>query len=701
MSDPAQLRSALFEPEAVAIIGASEEAGKVASRPVQFLTRHGFAGEVFPINPRRTTVLGRTCYPSLGDLPRKVDQAYILLPTDPAMAAVEDCVRHGVKAVSILADGFAEAGAAGQALQHRLTEMLAGTGCRLLGPNSLGLLRTWNGLSMTANAAFAQDKLLRGRYSVLSQSGSLIGTFYSRGKTRGIGFANLVSVGNEADLSIGEIGECLVDDERTDAFLLFLETIRHADRLADFARAAHRAGKPIVAYKLGRSEVGAELAVSHTGALVGSDRAADALLRDLGISRVNVFEALLESPPLLRRPKRPGSNRAATMLTTTGGGAAMVADQLGLLGVDVAGIDALVRGRLLERGIEIKPGRIADLTLAGTRYETLRAIIDELLATRDVGVLALVIGSSAEFLPQQTVAPIVDAVKAAPPGHPPVAVFLVPHAEQAMHMLAEADIPCFRTPEACADAIRAWAEARVPRTPVQARLAAEVTDLIAHSGARSNEREALRVFAECGVACVQQMMFPVEEILRSKSLAGLPTFPVVAKLVSADLPHKTDAGAVTLDIRTLQELQAATERMLASARRYAPAAHIEGVLVQQQRPAVGEVLLGLRRDPSVGAVLTLGMGGVAAEVYRDIALRIAPITPAEAAEMFEDVKGFALLKGFRGKPRGDLAALATAAARFSELAADARIVEAEINPILVLPEGQGVVAVDGLLVMSS
>jgi len=208
------------------------------------------------------------------------------------------------------------------------------------------------------------------------------------------------------------------------------------------------------------------------------------------------------------------------------------------------------------------------------------------------------------------------------------------------------------------------------------------------------------VFAECGVACVQQTMIPVEDTLNAKPHAGLPTFPVVAKLVSTDLPHKTDAGAVTLDVRTLQELQAAIERMLASARRYAPDAHIEGVLVQQQCLAVGEVLLGLRRDPSVGAVLTLGMGGIAAEVYRDIALRIAPITPAEAAEMFEDVKGFALLKGFRGKPRGDLAALATAAARFSELATDARIVEAEINPILVLPEGQGVVAVDGLLVMS-
>ena len=240
---------------------------------------------------------------------------------------------------SILADGFAEAGEAGQARQQKLIDLVAGSGTRILGPNSLGLVRTWNGLSMTANAAFARDRLTPGRCTVLSQSGSLIGTFVSRGRMRGIGFSNLVSVGNEADLSIGEIGDCLIDDPKTDVFVLFLETIRHVETLAAFARSAAAAGKPVLAYKLGRSDIGAELAVSHTGALVGSDAAADALLRDLGIARVNIFETLLEAPPLFTGRRAASKMPRVTMLTTTGGGGAMVADQLGTFGIDVDGVD--------------------------------------------------------------------------------------------------------------------------------------------------------------------------------------------------------------------------------------------------------------------------------------------------------------------------------------------------------------------------
>ncbi len=379
MNNQAHLRRALFEPEAVAIVGASNEAGKTTGRPLDFLIRHGFAGDIFPINSRRDSVLGRQSYRDLSAVPRPVDLAYIVLPTEPAMRAVEDCVRQGVKAIAILADGFAETGAAGKALQDRLCAMVAGTGSRIVGPNSLGVVRTWNGLSMTANAAFAHEQLLRGRCAVLSQSGSLIGAFISRGRVRGIGFSNLVSVGNEADLSIGEIGQCLVDDPQTDSFLLFLETVRHADKLAAFAEAAQVAGKPILAYKLGRSNVGAELAVSHTGALVSSDAAADAFLRDLGIARVTVFEALFEAPPLLRgrRPRKDAPS--VTMMTTTGGGAAMVADQLGLYGVDLKGVDEDSRESLAQQGISIKPGRIIDLTLAGTRYEVVRAIMDKLL----------------------------------------------------------------------------------------------------------------------------------------------------------------------------------------------------------------------------------------------------------------------------------------------------------------------------------
>jgi acetate---CoA ligase (ADP-forming) len=698
MNNKAPLHRALFEPEVVAIVGASNEAEKTTGRPLDFLIRHGFAGDIFPINPRRDHVLGRRSYPDLGAVPRPVDLAYILLPTEPAMLAVEDCVRHGVKVIAILADGFAETGAAGRALQDQLRSLVVGSGSRIIGPNSLGIVRTRNGLSMTANAAFARERLPRGRYAVLSQSGSLIGTFVSRGRVRGIGFSNLVSVGNEADLSIGEIGECLIDDPETDSFLLFIETIRHADKLAAFAGAAHAAGKPILAYKLGRSDVGAELAVSHTGALVGSDAAADVFLRELGIGRVTIFEALFEAPPLLcgRRPRKEAPS--VTMMTTTGGGAAMVADQLGLYGIGVKGVDDDSRESLAQQGINIKSGRIIDLTLAGTRYQVVRAIMDKLLTVPHTEALVAVIGSSAESLPQQTVAPIVDAVKAAPADHPPVAVFLVPQADAALTMLTEASIACFRTAESCADAIRAWAQTRPMRVPPRVVADASVSATIAGKQAGWTEHDALNLFTQLGVPCVAQHNLTVDHVLGGEPLPPDIRFPLVAKLSSPDIPHKTEAGAVTLGISSADALRGATQKMLAAAKVYAPTARIDGVLLQPQLAAAGEVLLGLRWDPCIGPILTLGMGGTTTEIYRDIALRLAPITASEAAEMLTSVKGLALLRGYRGRPLGDLAALAAAAAAFSRLAAYPEIREAEINPLLVMPIGHGVVAVDGLVV---
>ena len=701
MTDPGNLRQSMFEPGAVAIVGASDEVGKIAARPLQFLIRHGFAGDIFPVNARRQTVLGRQAYPSVSALPREVDQAYIVLPTDAVMLAVEDCVRNGVKAVSVLADGFAETGETGKALQQRLVGIIANSDCRLIGPNSLGLVRTWNGLSMTANAAFAHDSLNRGGATVLSQSGSLMGTFVSRGRQRGFGFSNLVSVGNEADLSVGEIGLSLIDDKKTDCFLLFLETIRHGDTLEAFARAAYAAGKPVLAYKLGRSNIGAELAVSHTGALIGSDAAADAFLRDIGIPRVGVFEALFEAAPLFRAKRNveaePGNRKPhVTMLTTTGGGAAMVADQLGLSGVDVEGVDDTSRAALETQGITIKPGRIADLTLTGTRYKTVRAIIDQLLVSAGTKLIVSVIGSSAEFFPQQTVAPIIDAVSAAAPGHPPIAVFLVPQAGEAMTMLAAAGIACFRTPESCAEAIRVWLQSRPPRTQLKAVLPPLAARLIAEKGSGWTETQALALISACGVATANQFTVTVDDILLRRPLPDGVVFPLVAKLVSSDLPHKTDAGAVTLGIGSLDGLCAATRQMLASAHAYAPQARIRYVLLQQQLESVGEVLVGLQRDPSVGPVITVGVGGIATELYREIALRLAPVSVDEAREMIEAVKALRLLRGFRGRPHGDIDALAEAVACFSQLAAESTIVEAEINPLLVLPVGQGVAAVDGL-----
>src|SRR5438105_7162467 len=271
-----RLAEALFKPRAVALIGVSDDADKTAGRPLRFLRKHGYAGPIYPINPNRSAVQGERAFARIGDAPGPVDHAYILVNTPGVGAAVAACAEAGVAVATILASGFAEAGAEGRERQRRIVEIARGHGMRLVGPNSLGIVNTQAPLALTANAAFATEALPRGRLTVLSQSGSLIGTLVSRGAARGIGFGKLISVGNEADLSVGEIGAALADDPETDAFLLFLETIRAREEMARFASLAHRSGKPIIAYKLGRSDVGQALAVSHTGAMVGSDAAVDA-----------------------------------------------------------------------------------------------------------------------------------------------------------------------------------------------------------------------------------------------------------------------------------------------------------------------------------------------------------------------------------------------------------------------------------------
>ncbi|HXJ00174.1 MAG TPA: CoA-binding protein, partial [Micropepsaceae bacterium] len=291
------LRDALFSPRSVALVGASDDASKTAARPLRFLRQAGFAGTIYPINPKRDTVLGERAWPSLAALPQIPDHAYILAPTEAVIPAVEECAAVGVPVVTILASGFGEAGSEGAHRERQLRAILARSGMRMVGPSSLGVVNLHAHLLLTANAAFAEPKLPAGRIFVASHSGSMIGALVSRGLARGIGFSGLVSVGNEIDLSIGEICASTLDDAETGGYLLFLETIRKGEELRAFALAAAERGKPIIAYKLGRSEAAAELAVSHTGALAGEDDVAEAFLKDCGIARVETFEAALEGLP--------------------------------------------------------------------------------------------------------------------------------------------------------------------------------------------------------------------------------------------------------------------------------------------------------------------------------------------------------------------------------------------------------------------
>ncbi|TBB14926.1 CoA-binding protein (plasmid) [Rhizobium ruizarguesonis] len=685
---------ALFAPTTIALIGASGDQSKHTSRPQRTLRKHGYQGTIIPINPNRDEVGGDKAYPSVLDVPGKVDHAFIMVPRNAVADAIAQCAEKGVAVATIFTDGFAETGDDGRRLQEDIVTTARNGGVRLLGPNCSGIYSSKPSVALSINAAVEKLDIVPGPLAIISQSGSMTGGLMSRGLGRGVGFSRIVSIGNECDLSVGEISEWLVEDPETGAILLFLETFRMAPRLAQAARRAVEAGKPIIAYKLGRSDVGRDLAASHTGAMAGGDEVANAFFRDNGILRVDCLETLFELPIMLRG-QRPSKQHRVAVMTTTGGGAATVVDRLGTLGVDVVPPSETVVEKLALKGINIPTGRLTDLTLAGTKTEVYSAVAGALLGSDHCDLLVAIAGSSAQFQPEITVGPLVEADK----NGKPLAVFIAPHARVGLDQLAEAGIAGFRTPETCADAVNAWSKWSTPivrPVPDQKLVAAVQRTIDALEGRSPNEVDAGKVFEEIGVATA-----PTQVIHSADDTIGLK-FPVVAKVLSADVPHKTDAGGVVLGIKDAAALPEAAKAILKGVGSKHPEAKIDGILVQQmERGGLAEVILGFRRDPEVGPIVVLGVGGILAEVYKDAAIRMAPTTLEEARSMIDEVKGLAVIRGYRGLPRGDCDALAQAVVSMSHLASIASIADAEINPLFVKPEGEGVVAVDGLIVLTN
>lgn len=711
----ASLYHALFAPRSLAVIGQSDDPGKTAGRPLRFLRRAGFAGRVYAVNARRREVLGEPAFPSLEALPEVPEHAYVVTGAEAAMAAVEACGRLGVAVVTVLTDGFAEQGPQGIARETRLKEIVAATGLRIVGPSSLGIVNLRNGALITANAAFDESDLPTGKIFAASHSGGMIGTLLSRGKACGIGFAGLVSVGNEVDLSLGDICSATLEDPDIAGYVLFLETLRHAARLRTFAERAAAAGRPVLAYKLGRSETARELATTHTGALAGEDDVANAFLRACGIARVETLSALIEGLPLLTRVPASREKRVPriAVVTTTAGGAAMVVDPLASRGVDVAAPSAATYAKFDAAGIKVARSRLIDLTLAGTRYEAMKTALDILTMAPEFDLVVPVVGSSARFHPELAVQPIIDCARDNRAGARPLAVFLVPDAPQARRALGAAGIANFYTPEACADAVAAALQRRPPqsdrpgqredgpqapdRRPTAADRLRRPPPLIpsfsaAHptllgSSHALDEWDSGLLFDHLGIPRAPCVAFGMDD-----AMPALPFgYPVAVKVLSRDITHKSDAGGVALGIADHGALQAA----VAALRARLPDA--KRVLVQPMIAGIGEALIGYRIDPDVGPLVLVAAGGIFAELYRDRSLRLAPVDLATAHDMIGEVKAFKALAGFRGRPEGDLAALAEAIVALSQLAADPSVIEAEANPVIVRPRGAGVVAVDAVV----
>lgn len=691
MTSGAALAQALLDPRSVALVGASDDAGKTAGRPLKFLRAAGFKGAIYPINPNRASVQGEKAYPDLASLPEVPEHVFILTPTESVLDTVRESARLGVKVVTVLASGFAESGPQGVEREEALRALSRDTGIRVLGPSSLGVVNPGTGLVLTANAAFAEPDLPSGRVFVASHSGSMIGALVSRGKARGIGFAGLVSVGSEADLSVGEICASTLDDPAIEGYLLFLESLRHGAELRAFATEAARRGKPVIAYKLGRSDAAAEMAATHTGALAGEDDVADAFLKDLGVARVGILEALLESFPLAKRLHLPDPGKALRrvgVVTTTGGGAAMAVDQLGIRDVTVEPPSHATLAKLNAAGILASAGRVLDLTLAGTRYDVMKKALDIMLEAPEFDLVLAVVGSSARFQPQLAVKPIIDSAAS----EKPLAAMLVPDAPEALASLTAAGVPCFRSPEACAETIASVFARRRPGTPPASQQASCAT-------ARSlSEAQAYAVLDQLGVPHA-----PVVTMRLSAPPTALPfDFPVVAKVCSVHIQHKTEVGGVLLGINSPAELAAALATLSTNIAERAPGVECDQALVQPMCKGLTEVLVGYRIDPEAGPIIMLAAGGIWAEVARDRSIRLAPVGVEIARDMIGEVRALRTVSGLRGRQRGDLEALAQAVSALSQLAVrpELRIAEAEVNPLLVMPEGRGVLAVDALILRS-
>jgi acyl-CoA synthetase (NDP forming) len=695
MSDKAIDRTsalrALFRPSSVAVVGASADASKTGGRPVNYLLKHGYAGRIYPINPKVEEIAGLKCYSSLEELPEAPEAAIVLLGAERANVAVKQLAELGTKLAIVLASGFSEAGEAGRARQEELRQ--AAGNMRILGPNTIGAMDLAEKIVLSASGALEVGDLPVGGISVASQSGGILGALLSRGAARGIGFNKLATTGNEVDIDLADLIDYYADDSQTKVIAAYIEGIRSVERFRQAAWKARRAGKPIVVFKVGRSASGARAAVSHTGAMAGEDRVYDMLFRQCGIIRAERFLDLLDVPAMLVTARNMAGRRVA-VLTSTGGAGSLVADSCGVAGLDVPLLDdATARGLAdILKADEPMTGNPVDVTLAGVKPDVMTASTEMLLKSPSVDGVVVVVGSSALAQPEIAV----NAIKnGASKSTKPLIAYVSPYAPHIVSELNRQGIPAYTDPETCAVALQAALP--LPVADVEERPEVSFSAPEGLPVGTLDEAESRDLFANFGLSGADQRI--VTTVSEATAAAAELGGRVVLKVLSSEIAHKSDVGGVKvgLDTATVGPALEAMTSHLATQGLPKP----QGFLVQKMLSGGVEVILGLRRDPQLGPLVLLGAGGVFAELANDSTIRLLPLAESDAREMVAELRLSRILTGYRGGKQYDVEALVAAILSLSRMGASLgdRLLEAEINPLFVMPQGEGVAAADALVVL--
>jgi acyl-CoA synthetase (NDP forming) len=698
---PGEGLDALMQPRSIAIIGASQDPTKIGGRPVELLRRYGYAGHIYPVNPKASMVQGLQAYPSMEALPEAPDLAIVAVDAEKAPEAVEQCAARGVRSVVVFSSGFAELGEKGRAMQERLRVAAHRTGMRVLGPNCLGAVSVADRSIATFSIVLEHSLPAAGSLGIVSQSGNL-GSYTMRlASQRGVGVSRFITTGNECDIDIADGIAWFARDPATKVILCALETCRDAGRLISALEEARDAGKPVIALKIGTSEAGQAAAASHTGALAGSDAVFDAMFARCGAVRVHSIEALIDlgqAASILLPDRLPRGSRVA-LLAASGGFGVLLADAAQAVGLSLPELSEATQRTILELVPFASARNPVDATAQmSSRPDLLQKILSAVVADDRCDAVVVPLPFSLYMPRLRSV--YMEALRFIRKQYPDRPVILcVDGPEDALAELHALGYPTVSSFDGCCALVAALArlQAAAQRSKGESPPALERAPPLSPDAFR-HELGAKGALAEAGVPVLTERLAPdANAAARAAAEIG---YPVVLKIASRDLPHKTEVGGVALGLASEAEVRQAFAEMLQRVARKAPQAAVDGVIVAPMARGVAELILGSRIDPIFGPVVMVGLGGIFAEILQDTAVQMAPASEAQAMAMLKSLKAFAALNGARGRPRADLEAAARAVVALSRFAAAhaEAISEIDINPLLLKAEGEGAVALDALLI---
>lgn len=708
---------AIFSPESVAIVGASNTPGKVGHDIFANILRGGYTGTLYPVNPKARSILSVKAYPTISDIPDPVDLAIIILPPEASLAAVEESVRKGIKGIVIVSAGFREVGGKGLEIENRIVSICKNAGIRLVGPNCLGVINPVPSVSL--NASFSARMPAPGNISFISQSGALCTAVLDFAADRDIGFSKFISIGNKADVDELDLLQYLHEDMDTAVIMLYLEELRKGTEFISIVKEITSGirSTPVLVIKSGRTREGAQAAASHTGALAGTEAVYEAIFRQAGILRVdsidelfdfaNAFSYKQESALGKQIRKMPTGNRVA--IVTNAGGP-------GILATDMTVSSDLELARFQKETIE----ELANHLPSAANLHNPVDIIGDASQERYENALKTVIkdegvdGALVILTPQSMTNALATAeaiVRVARGSRKPIlCCFMgIIDVSAGVKYLQEYGYPVYRFPENAAKAFGAlyryarWLHrehlAQFDLTHDREGASCVIAQYIAAGKTHLGEMDSMELLKCYGFPVLSAKLAKNRE--EAAEIAENISFPVVMKIVSPQILHKTDAGGVVIGIKNREEAKAAFDDIFQGAKNFNPEAVIDGIMVEKMADRGGEVILGMSRS-SFGPLLMFGLGGIFVEVFQDVVFRLGPIGRNEARRMIKEIKGYKLLDGFRGRPKSDIEALERAVVSLSDMAANhPEIKEMDINPLLVHPMGQGITVADCRIILET